>query len=113
VIRLGGAAVRDARAANDRARTWSIAAFALALVGLALSVSFILGSQTDTSDVRWWLVVAPTVVTAVPLLFPRLEVRVAAMAVLGTWCIVASFSIGLLLVPALAAAVAAAASESR
>jgi FtsH-binding integral membrane protein len=98
-LRLGGT--------RTEAERWSFLALALAAIGLAFSIWFILGSDSDPAGVLWWLVVAPLVVTAVPVLIPRHVVRVTAMAVLGAWCVLTGFSIGMLLLPALIAAVVA------
>ena len=98
-VRVGGT-----RSEADR---WSFVALALATIGLAVSVWFILKSETDTAQVRWWLVVAPLFVTAIPVLLPRHAVRVTAVVVLGAWCLLTGFSIGMLLLPALIAAVVA------
>ena len=100
--------VRGTRSAAER---WSFAAFLLATIGLVLSIWFIVGSETDTSQVRWWLVFAPLVVTAIPVLLPRHAVRVTAVVVLGAWCFLTGFSIGMLLLPALIATVVAAVKE--
>jgi hypothetical protein len=94
------------------AHRWSLAAFALSTLGFVLSIWFILGSETDTGDVRWWLVVAPLFVTAIPLVLARRGVRLAAMLALGAWCVLGLFSIGILQVPALGAAVAAVLKEA-
>jgi hypothetical protein len=87
------------------AERWSFAAFLLAAIGLVLSVWFIVGSQTDTGQVRWWLVVAPLVATAIPLLVPRHGIRLGAVIALGGWCLLAALSIGMLQLPALIASV--------
>jgi hypothetical protein len=105
-------ALRLSRQRSETER-WSFVALVFAGVGLALSIWFVLGSQDDASQVRWWLVVAPLFVTAVPVLIPRHAARVGAMVVLGGWCFLAVFSIGMLLVPALIAAVVAAVKGSR
>ena len=89
------------------AQRWSFLALALAAVGLAASIWFIFGSDGDPAQVVWWLVAAPLFVTAIPVVFPRREARVAAAVVLGGWCVLTGFSIGMLLLPALAAAVVA------
>jgi len=89
-------------------RAWSLAAFALATLGLGASVLVIFGSDGDASHVRWPLVVAPVVLTLAPLLFRRRGVRLGAAVLLGFWCVLAVFSIGALLLPALAAALMAA-----
>jgi hypothetical protein len=85
-------------------RAWSLAAFALAVLGFAASVWVIFGSDGDPSQARWPLVVAPLVLTFAPLLVPRQGVRIAAAVLLGLWCALTGFSIGLMLLPALGAA---------
>ena len=102
--------VRGIRSAAER---WSFVAFLLAALGLATSVWFIVASQSETDQIRWWLVVTPLVVAAIPLLAPRHDVRVAAALALGAWCFVAVFSIGMLQLPALVAAVVAVARGGR
>ncbi len=89
------------------AQRWSFAAFVLAAVGLACSIWFILGSDSDPAQVRWWLVAFPLVVTPIPVLLPRHGVRAAVMVALGGWCLLTGFSIGMLLLPALFAGVLA------
>ena len=92
-------------------RHWSLAAFVLAAVGLGCSVLVIFGSDSDPSQVVWPLVVAPIGITLVPLLVPRQGARVGALVALGFWCFLTGFSIGLLLLPALFAALMAAARD--
>ena len=89
-------------------RGWSLAAFVLAAVGLGCSVVVILGSDGDPSQVLWPLVVAPLVITLVPLVVPRQGARVGALVALALWCFLTGFSIGMLLLPALVAALMAA-----
>ena len=96
------------RSAADR---WSLLALALAAIGLAVSIWFIFSSDSDPAQVVWWLVAAPLFVTAIPVLLPRRGVRVAAAVVLGGWCVLTGFSIGMLLLPALSVAVVAATRE--
>jgi hypothetical protein len=99
-------AVRLIRHRSDAER-WSFLALLLAVVGLSVSIWFIFSSQSETSQIRWWLVALPLVVTAAPVLVPRHGVRVAAAVLLGVWCFLTGFSIGMLLLPALLAALAA------
>jgi hypothetical protein len=109
---LGVSTAVRVRGVRSPAERWSVGAFLLAAVGLAASIWFIVVSQTETDQVRWWLVLAPVVVTVIPLLSPRYGVRVAAMLALGAWCILALFSIGMLQLPALIAAVVAVARDA-
>jgi hypothetical protein len=99
-------AVRLSRPRSGAER-WSFLTLLLAVAGFSVSIWFILGSQSDASQVRWWLVAVPPFVAAIPVLLPRHAVRIGATAVLGAWCFLAVFSIGMLLVPALLAAFAA------
>ena len=99
--------------AHSEAYRWSLVAVALAAVGLVASIWVILGSDTDTSQVRWWLVVTPLLVTAAPVVLPQHVVRVAAMITLAAWCAVTGFSIGIFLVPALIASAVSLVREGR
>ena len=92
-------------------RQWSLAALVLAAVGLGCSVLVVLGSDSDPGQVVWTLVVAPIGITLVPLLVPRQGARVGALVALGFWCFLTGLSIGLLLLPALFAALMAAARD--
>lgn len=78
----------------------SVGAVVAAATATAASIALVLASDSDPSAVRWWLVVAPMIVTAVPLVLPRRAVRLGAAIAVGAWCVVASASIGLLFVPA-------------
>ena len=86
---------------------WRLAAFALAALALVASVLVIFGSDGDASHVRWPLVVAPLVLTLLPLVVRQEGVRLGALVLLGLWCAVTVFSIGMLFLPALAAALMA------
>lgn len=99
-------AALHARRTHSEAQRWSFAAFMLAAVGLAASIWVIFGSETDTAEVRWWLVVVPLFVTSLPVALPQRGMRVAAVVVLAAWCAVTGLSIGMFLVPALIASVA-------
>ena len=101
------------RGMRSGGQSGSFGAVRLAALGLAVSTWFVVASQTETDQVRWWLVAAPLVVAAIPLLVPRHGARVAAALALGAWCFVAMFSIGMLQLPALVAAVVAAARDGR
>ena len=82
-------------------RSWSLAAFALATLGVGASVVVILGSDGDSSQVVWPLVAAPVVLALVLLLVREDGIRRGAIVLLGLWCAVTGFSIGVLLLPAL------------
>ena len=80
--------------------TLTLGAFGLSIAGVAAATAFIFASQDDPWGVRWWLVVAPVAISAFPLLVPKNAARLLAALVLTAWCVVAMFSIGMLLVPA-------------
>ena len=86
----------------------SLVALALALLAEGTAVAIVLNVDSDTSGVRWWLVLAPAVLTALPLLTRVRAVRIAVAAALVVWCAVAAASIGLFFVPATVAALVAA-----
>ena len=90
------------RSLSDAERS-SVAALGLASIGFALSIWLVFSSGSDTTDIRWWLVVMPLVFTAIPVLLPRHRIRLVAVIALGAWCVLTGFSIGMLLVPALVA----------
>jgi hypothetical protein len=92
---------------------WSLAAFLFAALGVVCSTWIIVGSDGDPSQVRWWVVVLPVALTLVPVLLPRTPVRFGAAVAMGAWCVLAVLSIGVLLMPALAAEVAAVLTEER
>ena len=85
-------------------RAWSLGAFALATLGVGASVIVILGSDGDSSQVVWPIVVAPVVLTLMPLLVRQHGVRLGALVLLGLWCAVLGFTVGVLLLPAFFAA---------
>ena len=96
-----------------RAGGWSIAALALAGAGVIASTWLVLAADSDPGEVLWPLVVAPLAVALIPVLVPGNAVRLAALVALGGWCVLTGFSIGLLLLPALAAQVVAAIREGQ
>jgi hypothetical protein len=73
----------------------------------------IVGSDGDSSQVRWPLVIAPVAVCLVPVLVPRQWARIGAAVALVGWCMLAALSIGFLLWPALAASLIALQREAR
>jgi multisubunit Na+/H+ antiporter MnhG subunit len=89
------------------ARRLSLVGLVLAGLGVAASTWVVLESDGDPSHVRWWLVVAPLAIALVPVAVPITATRIGAMVVLGAWCVLAGLSIGVLLLPALAALVGA------
>lgn len=56
--------------------------------------------DSDPAGVRWWLVVLPVILALAPVLAPSRFTRIAAFVLTVGWCVVAIFSIGVLLVPA-------------
>jgi hypothetical protein len=90
------------RPASDAERL-GIVAFGLAVTSFVLSIWLILSTDTDPGQVRWWLVVAPLILTGAPLVLPRRQVWIAATVLLCLWCAVTGFSIGMLFLPALVA----------
>ena len=85
----------------------------LSAAGVLAATWVIAGSDGDPSQVRWPLVVAPVAVCVIPVLVPRQGARIGATVALGGWCMLAALSIGFLMWPALAALIAAVASENR
>jgi hypothetical protein len=85
-------------------RWWSIAALALSAGGVALTVAVVFGPGQDPASVRWPLVVAPLVATAISVALPGQRTRIVVAVLLGLWCLVAAASVGLFFVPAAVAA---------
>jgi hypothetical protein len=89
--------------ADVRPGTSSFAALVLSALGVTAATWLIVGSDGDSSQVRWPLVVLPVAVCALPVLVPGRPVRIGAAVLLAAWCLIATLSIGFLLWPALAA----------
>ena len=98
---------------SARPRAWSLAALVLAGTGVVAATWLIGGSDGDSSEVLWPLVVAPVAICLVPVLVPRQATRIGAALALGGWCVLAALSIGFLLWPALAALLLAPLQEER
>lgn len=96
-----------------RPGSWRTAALALAVLGVAAATWFVFAVDSDPGGVLWPLVVAPAFIALVPVLVPVSPARIGAMVALGAWCFVTGFSIGFLLLPALAALVGAVLREGR
>ena len=92
---------------------WSVAALTLAGIGVIASAWLVVGSDGDPSGVRWWLVVAPIAICLVPVVAPRRETRIGAVAAQALWCGLAALSIGVFLLPALGALFVAMLREGR
>ncbi len=91
-------------------RPWGLAALFAGLVG-AVCAGVVIAAQTDPWSVNWPLILVPAVVVPLPLLVPGRAVRVAAAVVMGIWCAICGFSIGLFFVPALVLMILAAKRE--
>jgi hypothetical protein len=98
---------------TSRPNVWSTVALVLAGIGVLASTWLIAASDGDPTHVRWPLVLAPIVVCTVPVVVRRREARIGAAVALGGWCVLASLSIGFLLLPALGATLAAVVQEER
>jgi hypothetical protein len=85
----------------------------LSAVGVLAATWTIVGSESDPSQVRWPLVVAPLAVCLVPVLVPRQGARIGALLALGGWCLLTGFSIGFTQWPALFASLIALQREAR
>lgn len=82
---------------------WSYVALVLAGIGVVAATWLVVSTPTDPAGVRWWLVVAPVALAAVPLVAPTRASQLLATTLQALWCFVTGFSIGFLLLPALAA----------
>ncbi len=92
---------------------WSLAAWCLAVLGVAISTWFILETDSDPGGILWPLVLAPAVIALLPIVLPLTAVRLVAAVAMGAWCVLATFSIGMFLLPALAAQIGAVLEEGR
>ena len=81
-------------------RSWSLAALFAGMLGAACA-GVVIGAQADPSSLNWPLILVPAVVVPLPLLVPRRAVRVGGAVVMGMWCFLTGFSIGLFFVPCL------------
>jgi hypothetical protein len=61
----------------------------------------VIAAQDDPSSLNWALILVPSVAVPLPLLVPRRAARVGAAVVMGVWCFLTGFSIGLFFVPCL------------
>jgi hypothetical protein len=85
---------------GDSRRTWSLTALFAGMVGAACA-GVLIAAQTEPSSLNWPLILVPAVVVPLPLFVPRRAVRVGAAVVMGSWCWLASASIGMFFVPCL------------
>jgi hypothetical protein len=95
----------------ERAGLWSIMALVFAGLGVAVAAWLVVALDSDPSGVLWPLVLLPVAIAIAPVLVPRRGVRLAAAFAMGAWCVVTGFSIGILLLPALAALIVASVRE--
>jgi hypothetical protein len=91
---------------------WSVAGLVLAALGVVASIWIVVSLDSDPSSVLWPLVVLPVAVGLVPVVLPSSPTRIGAAVAMAAWCIVTGLSIGVVLVPALAALLVAIARES-
>jgi hypothetical protein len=85
---------------GDSRRTWSLAALFAGMVGAACA-GVLIAAQPAPWSVNWPLILIPAVVVPLPLLAPVRAVRVGAAVVMGIWCWLGGFSIGLFFIPTL------------
>jgi hypothetical protein len=85
---------------GDSRRAWSLAALFAGVVGAACA-GVVIAAQDDPSSLNWPLILVPSVAVPLPLLVPRRAARVGAAAVMGVWCFLTGFSIGVFFVPCL------------
>ena len=84
----------------DGARSWSVAALFAGAFASACS-AVVIASQSDPSSLNWPLVLLPVVAVPLPVFVSGHSVRVAAAAVMGVWCWLTGFSLGIFFVPCL------------
>jgi hypothetical protein len=99
VGRLTVACVRTWTTGGAR-RSWSLAALLAGAFG-ATCAGVVIVAQPDPWSLNWPLILVPAVVVPLPLLVPGRGVRVGAAVVMGIWCWLCGFSIGLFFVPSL------------
>ena len=91
---------------------WSVAGLVLATLGVVGSIWIVVSTDSDPRGVLWPLVVLPVAIALVPVVLPSSPARIGAAVAMAAWCIVTGLSIGVLLVPALAAQLVATVQES-
>lgn len=106
--RLGVRLQSDSGRARGSRPLASVLAFGLAILGEAASIALVIGADFDPAGVRWWLLLLPVVVAALPVSLPTHGTRVGAAIVLALWTALASASLGLFFLPATLAALVAA-----
>ena len=99
-----------ARIWTGDARSWNLAALLAGAFAAACS-GVLLAAQADPTSLNWPLILVPAAVVPLPLLVPGRAVRVGAAVVIGVWCAICGFSIGLFFIPALCLMIIAAKRE--
>jgi hypothetical protein len=107
---VGGLTAERMRMWAGDARSWNLAALFAGAFGAACS-GVLIAAQADPSSLNWPLILVPAAAVPLPLLLPLRTVRVGAAVVLGSWCWLAGFSIGLFFTPCLVLMIAAARKE--
>ena len=108
--RLTVACARVRTWSGDARRSWSLAAFLAGAFGAACA-GVVIAAQSDPSSLNWPLILVPAIVVPLPLLVQRRAVRVGGAVVMGMWCFLTGFSIGLFFVPCLVLMILAATRE--
>jgi len=85
---------------GDSRRSWSLAALLAGAFGAACA-GVVIAAQADLWSLNWPLILVPAVVVPLPLLVPLRAARVGAATVMGIWCWLCGFSIGLFFAPCL------------
>jgi hypothetical protein len=96
---------------GDSRRSWSQAALVAGAFGAACA-GVVIAAQSDPWSLNWPLILVPAAVVPLPLLVPLRVVRVGAAVVMGGWCVICGFSIGLFFVPCLVLMILAARREA-
>jgi len=107
---VGRLTVAWARSWTGDARSWSLAALFAGAIGAACA-GLVIATQPDPSSLNWPLILVPAVAVPLPLVVSRHGARLAAAVVMGGWCFLTGFSIGLFFVPCLLLLIGAARKE--
>jgi len=99
-----------ARIWTGDARSWNLAALFAGAFGAACS-GVLLAAQADPPSLNWPLILVPAAVVPLPLLVPGRAARVGGAVVMGAWCWVCGFSIGMFFAPTLLLMIVAAKRE--
>ena len=107
---MGRLTAACARIWTGDARSWSLAALVAGVIG-ATCAGLLIATQPDPSSLNWPVILIPAAVVPLPLVVPRRGARLAAAVVMGGWCALTGFSIGLYFVPCLLLMIGAARKE--